>query len=262
LLALRERGLARRVVGIGRREASLALARDRGAVTTTTLDLAQGAADAELVIICTPVCDVVRHVLDSAAACREGALITDVGSTKADIVASLEGRLGRRVRFVGSHPLAGSEKTGVAHARADLFVDRAVVVTPGRMTDKADLEKISDFWTSLGARVVRMSPESHDEAAAAISHVPHAVACVLAETTDSAHLPLAASGWRDTTRIAAGDPSLWTSILLANGANVLKGMAQFEKTWAALRRAIEQGDEHAVTTLLEEAKRKRDAVGS
>jgi prephenate dehydrogenase len=107
-----------------------------------------------------------------------------------------------------------------------------------------------------------MTPEEHDEAVAAISHLPHAVACVLAEATESAHFPLAASGWRDTTRIAAGDPGLWTPILMANRANVLKGMGEFEKTWAALRRALEQGDREAVTRLLEEAKRKRDAVGS
>ena len=150
---------------------------------------------------------VARHVLDIAAVCREGALITDVGSTKAGIVAALDGPLPRGVRFVGSHPLAGSEKTGVQHAKADLFDDRLVVVTPGKSTAEADVAAICDFWSSLSARVVRMSPEEHDAAVAAISHLPHAVACVLAEATESAQIPLAASGWRDTTRIAAGDPS-------------------------------------------------------
>jgi prephenate dehydrogenase len=261
-LALRERGLARNVVGIGRRETSLALARDRGAATATTLDLAGGVASADVIVVCTSVADIARHVLDAAAACPLGALITDAGSTKTGIVAAIDGRLGRGVRFVGSHPLAGSEKTGVAHARADLFVDRLVVVTPGTTTVEEDIEKTSEFWTSLGAKVQRMSPEAHDEAAAAISHLPHAVACVLAKTTESAHLPLAATGWRDMTRIAGGEPGLWTSILLANRGNVLKGMAEFEKTWAALRQAMERGDATAVSTLLEEAKHKRDAVGS
>jgi prephenate dehydrogenase len=260
-LALRERRLARRVVGVGRRAQTLEKARARGAVTDTTLDLASGVADAQLVVVCTPVDQVVRHVFDVAAQ-REGALITDVGSTKAQIVAALDGRLGRGARFVGSHPLAGSEKTGVEHARADLFADRVVIVTPGATTAEADVAEISGFWSALSARVVRMTPDEHDDTVAAISHLPHAVACVLAEATETAHFPFAATGWRDSTRIAAGEPALWTPILMANRANVLKRMGQFEKTWAALRAALEQGDQAAVTRLLEEAKRKRDAVGS
>jgi prephenate dehydrogenase len=261
-LALRERGLARRVIGVGRRESALAAAREMGAVTDTTLDLPRGVADAELIVVCTPVDTVARHVLDVASACRQGALITDVGSTKDGIVKALEGPLSRGARFVGSHPLAGSENTGVKHARADLFEDRVVIVTPGQTTAEEETSAVIDFWSALSARVVRMTPQRHDEVVAGISHLPHVVACALAEATESAQIPLAASGWRDTTRIAAGDPALWTPILLANRTHVLKGMDEFEKTWAALRSAIDQGDEAVITRLLEEAKRKRDAVGS
>lgn len=260
--ALRKRRLARRVVGIGRRTTSLRTARRVGAVDTTTTDLSKGVAGAELVVVCTPVELIVEHALAAAAACPAGALITDAGSTKAEIVRQLDHDLGRGIRFLGSHPLAGSEKNGAAQSDADLFSGRVVVLTPTRRTRADDERQLTEFWSDLNATVLRMSPEAHDRAVAATSHLPHFIASVLAMATPQQHFPLAAGGLRDTTRVAAGDPELWTQILLDNRENVLAALDGFDRALASFRTALERGDRSRLTKALAKAKRNRDALGS
>lgn len=257
-LGLRRRGLAREVVGVGRSKDSLQKAKQVGAVDRTTLDLADGVAQADLIIVCTPVGRIVADVRAAAAASRRQALITDVGSTKARIVAELDGALPGGVRFVGSHPLAGSEKNGPAAADADLFVDRTVVVTPADSTRADDLAALGDFWASLGANVVQMSPADHDRALAATSHLPHLVAAALAAATSPGDLPLTASGWADTTRVAAGDPELWSQIFLSNQAHVLAAIERYGEVLDDMREAIEAGDVGLLVRLLAEAKSRRD----
>lgn len=261
-LALRDRRLAQRVVGIGRRAESLTAAQNIGAVTETTLDLAAGVADAQVIVVCSPVDRIVEHVRAAAAACQPGALITDAGSTKGTIVAALDGALPREVTFVGSHPLAGSEKQGPTEAQADLFEGRLVVVTPGAHTREADRQRVAEFWESLGARVMAMSPAAHDRAVAASSHLPHLVAAALADAVPLAAHPVTAGGFRDTTRVAAGDAELWTQILLDNREAVLSALTPFEETLTALRAALAAGDRQQLKTILNRAKTKRDALGS
>ncbi len=262
---LLRRGLARHVVGIGRRQESLDEARDVGAISSASTDLSQGVRDAELVIVCTPVGRIVEDVLAAAKAAKPGTLITDAGSTKAEIVAYLEraaldGSLSSEVAFIGSHPLAGGEKTGPRTAIADLFVNRVVVVTPSASSKEADVRTISDFWSSLGARVMTMSAEEHDRIVAATSHLPHLVASALAASTDIAHLPLTAGGWLDTTRIAAGDASLWQQILMSNRENVLESLKRFEQNLAAMRKAIEAGNSDEIQHLLDKARQLRRRI--
>lgn len=264
-MALRERGLARHIVGVGRSSSRLRAARNRGAVTATSTRLARGVVGADLVVVCTPVHLVVENVRRAAENCAAGTLITDVGSTKERIVAALDGKLGAiepQVAFVGSHPMAGSEKSGVQFAQADLFVDRLVIVTPCSRSRKKNVDAIEDFWKSLGARVVRVSPTLHDRAAAAVSHLPHAVAAALAATAEKPELSMAASGWRDATRIAAGDVDLWTQILLENRSHVLKSLDKFGKVLSSLREALEGSDRAKLEQILTAGKRNRDAVGN
>lgn len=261
-LALRERKLARQVVGIGRNADSLARAEKLGCITRSTTDLAAGVADADVVIVCTPVTQIAAQVREIAKAAPDGALITDAGSTKGAIVKAVGNKLPRGVRYVGSHPLAGSEKSGAEFATPDLFEGRVVVVTPRPATAKSDLEDTAMFWQSLGATVLVMSPAEHDKALATTSHVPHMVAAALAQMTPAELLPLTAGGWRDTTRIAAGDSGLWTEILLENRDSVLRSLGKFEKTLAAFRTALENRQAARVTKLLSEAKQHRDALGS
>jgi prephenate dehydrogenase len=217
--------------------------------------------------VCTPVDTVAERIVQAAAAAPPDCLITDAGSTKEAIVATVDSALASRrggPRFVGSHPLAGDHRTGPQHARADLFDGRVVVVTPSPETRPAAVTEASGFWEGLGANVVTMAPAKHDAALALTSHLPHLVAIALAASTPSEFLPLTASGWRDTTRIAAADPKIWQPIFTANRERVLDALDTFRQTLEGLRDSLEQGDNETLIATLEAAakkKRDRDALG-
>ncbi len=149
-LALRQRNLAKNVVGIGRQQAILRVARRVGAITHTTIDLNKGVAEADLVVVCTPAGRIVEHVRQAAQHCPERTLLTDVGSAKQAIVEALDGGLARGCRFLGGHPLAGSEKTGANNASADLFEGRVAILTPTKNTRAEDFDLLEEFWQSLG----------------------------------------------------------------------------------------------------------------
>lgn len=261
-LALQQRRLAQHVVGIGRRASSLRTARSYHTVHATTTELSEGVAGAELIIVCTPVESIVEHVCLIADHCPPGAVITDVGSTKADIVTRLNQRLDPGVQFVGSHPMAGSEKTGAEHAVADLFEQRVSVVTPVGSRHAAAVDSVVALWESLGSRVVRMAPEAHDQAVSMTSHATHLIAAALAASTSRDDLLLAAGGWQDTTRIAAADPGLWEQILLMNRDQVLQSLGKFEKVLTQFRNALQRGDREHLKQLLEAGKEIRDSLGN
>jgi prephenate dehydrogenase len=261
-LALRERKLAERVIGIGRRQESLRIARRVGAVTNTTVDLDKGVAEAELVVVCTPVGRIVEDVRAAARHCPEGILITDAGSTKRSIVAALDDGLDRGCRFLGSHPLAGSEKTGAAFATADLFEGRVAILTPTKNTRAEDFDFLEQFWQGLGSVVVQMTPEEHDKALAMTSHLPHLAAAGLAGLVPEKYFRLVGSGMLDTTRIAAGDPELWLQIFIENRENILAALAQYGSKLSALHAALRDGDEEEILKILTLAKKNRDALGS
>lgn len=265
-LALRKERMARHVIGIGRRIEPLRAAENRRAITEVTTDLRQGVASANLVVVCTPVEQVPEFVAAAAKACKPETIITDVGSTKAAIVVACDKALadskGLWASFVGSHPLAGSERTGVEFARDDLFQGRTTVVTPSENTPPEAAAKIEALWQGLGSKVVNMSPQEHDAAVAATSHLPHLIASALAAATPAELLPLTATGWADTSRIASGDIELWRQIFLDNRVNTLKALASFETVLAELRAALEAADGPALARLLQQGKRIRDTVGS
>ena len=261
-LAIRRHDLAEEIIGIGRRASSLGKARRLGAVDRTTTDLARGVTNAEMVVVCTPVARIVDLVREAARACPPGGLITDAGSTKVQIVAALDEFKNTNGRFIGSHPLAGDHNTGPEFARAELFDNRAVVITPTRRSRPADVRRLTRFWTRLGARVHSMSATEHDRGLATTSHVPHLVATALAAATPRTYADLVASGWRDTTRVASGDPELWQQIFVSNQPGVLRGLKRFEKEVASLRSALESKDARRLKQLLERAKQTRDALGS
>ena len=261
-LALQTLGLAEKVIGIGRRQSSLRIARRVGAVTNTTIDLAKGVAEADLVVICTPVGQIVQHVRNAAEHCPRGTLITDVGSAKFSIVGALDDGLPRGCRFLGSHPLAGSEKTGAVNAKADLFDGRVAIVTPTVNTRAEDFDLIEQFWEGLGSVVIKMSAEEHDRALAVTSHLPHLAAAALAATVPESLFRLTGTGLRDTTRLASGHPELWTQIFTLNRDHVLSALEQYGAKLAALHAAIRDGDQAELERILTKAKRNRDALGS
>jgi len=261
-LALRERGLARNVVGIGRRQESLRTARRVGAVNQTTVKLDKGVAEADLVIVCTPVGRIVEDVRQVAQYCPEGTLITDAGSTKQAIVEPLDEGLPRGCRFLGSHPLAGREKTGAAHATADLFQGRVAVLTPTKNTQAKDYDLLERFWVHLGCVVIQMSAEEHDRVVAMTSHMPHAVSVALAASLSEDCLRLSGTGLLDMTRLAAGGAEIWMPIFGMNRNNVLAALGQFNRRLAALQAAIAAGDDAELERILTLAKKNRDALGS
>lgn len=261
--AMRERSLAKQIVGIGRDTTKLQNLVDEGLLDRATINLAGGVTGADLVVICTPVDTVVPSVLETVRNASAGCLITDVGSTKAEIVDQVHQALGDEpCQFVGSHPLAGHHRGGAEFARADLFQGRTVVVTPDERSSAEAVERIQEFWRALGSHVVLLAPDDHDAALAVTSHLPHVVASALAAATPDGILDLAATGWRDTTRVAASSPDLWRQIFLANRSQVLTALNQFDQQLNLIRDAIEAEDGPELERLLAEGKRIRDAVGN
>ena len=262
-LALRSRRLAGRIVGVGRTPGSLAEALRHKAVDETSLDLEAAVAAADLVVVAAGVAAIPALLERIDAAAPAGCLVTDAGSTKRTIVAGWERRRRRRrVRFVGGHPLAGSHHRGPASASADLFTGRVAVVTPAAATPAADVEDAASFWSALGATVFVMPPKQHDAILATTSHAPHLIAAAVAAATPADALRFTAGGWRDTTRIAAGDPDLWADILLDNAGGVADAMRRIAGMAEKMLMAIEAGDRRRLVSLLTRAKKERDALGS
>jgi prephenate dehydrogenase len=261
-LAAKRRGIAERILGVGRRSTSLATAQELGAIDEGVLELLPAVRRAQVVVFCTPVDGIAEQILTAAPSCAPGTLLTDAGSTKAKIVRSVDGRLPQGVHFVGSHPLAGSEKQGAQHADVDLFQNRITVVTQTAQTDSAALERTASLWQALGSRVKILAPEAHDQALALTSHLPHLLAAALAGILPPEFNELTASGFRDTTRVAAGDPLLWTAIFEHNRTAVLEALSLLNGRMDQFRAALEASDWNALKDLLNQAKGIRDALGS
>ena len=260
-LAAKQRVVADRVIGIGRNAARLQSAVDVGVIDEFVTELPAGDAPWTTVVIGTPVDRIAADVQRIAAVSRPGTLITDVGSVKGSICEAVQAAgLPDGVSFVGAHPLAGSHETGFEAARADLFDGKVTVVTPNPAGDEAANSTIRRFWEQLGSRVMEMSPAEHDAALATTSHLPHVAASALAATLPEMFQQLAASGFKDTTRIAAGDPDLWVAILLDNAAAVSTSLDSFSKSFAKFQAAIENRDAGELKKLLQVAKRNRDAL--
>ena len=249
-----------RVTGIGRREASLRQALEAGAIDVGTLDVAQGVAEADLVVLASPLEAYREQLAALRPALRRGATVTDVGSTKAQVVRLAERVLGAGGPFVDSHPMAGSERRGVEFARADLFRNATCIVTPTPRTPPARVRLVERFWQSLGAVTVRLSPAEHDRAVARASHLPHVLAAALVRLQHDDELDLAGGGLLDTTRVASGDPAMWREILLTNRSAVLSGLARTGREIDHLAKLLERGDARRLEEYLAQAKSRRDAI--
>lgn len=253
---LKSRGYTGRIIGVGRSPERMQGARDAGLID----EVATGPEDATFVVYCTPVDKIAGQILAHSQRMSPGTLITDGGSVKGAIQNGVAEQLPDTVTFVGSHPLAGSEKTGWEHANPDLYVDRVCVVTPEDGTPPEALERVRTFWRFLGMRVVELSAEDHDRILAMTSHVPHVVAAILAGCLANSERPFAATGFRDTTRIAAGDPEIWVPILLANRDAVLHGLQRTKQRLDRFQRAVEVDDALELERLLARGKLIRDAL--
>ena len=252
-LAIKKNKLAREVVGVSQHKNSLKRALkmkaiDRGSLS---LDIIKGA---DLLILATPVNKIIYFRKKIAKFVDKDCIVTDVGSTKQEIVVSLDNVF---LNFVGGHPLAGSEKRGIANSNAGIFKGSLCILTPTGKTSRFGLAKIKKLWAKVGARIVFMSPKEHDRILSLTSHLPHVVAFSLINSVPLEALKLASGGLKDTTRVAASDALLWKDIFLSNKENVLKSINLFQDNLLKIKGAIRKGDEKSLINILNQAREKR-----
>jgi prephenate dehydrogenase len=256
-LALKKSLSSCKIVGYGHRPQTLESALKVGAIHEYTSDPTQAVRDCDVAILCTPVGTFEKLLKQIAPGLKEGAIVTDVGSTKRSVVKMGEMVLPSGTHFVGSHPMAGSEKRGVEYAREDLFSGALCITTPMRHTDPAALRSIESLWTTLGMRVTRLSPDDHDRLLCDVSHLPHALAAALVMMQPSQGPLLAGKGFHDTTRIAAGDPGLWRDIFMDNRDNLRISMSKLRSQIDQLESLLASGDSRAIEEFLDAAAKRR-----
>jgi prephenate dehydrogenase len=262
-LALKRAGLVKRVVGYSKSPSTTERARQMGVIDVEAPSALLAVSGADIVLLAVPVSateatfKAIRHLLTG------NTLVMDVGSTKRDVVDSARRVLRDHVgSFVPCHPIAGKEVSGVEHADPDLYAGRQVIITPIERTQVGHLNRAVAVWEAIGAKVQQMSPEAHDAAFAAVSHLPHLIAFALMnaiadQPKGREFLSLAGPGFRDFTRIAASDPKMWRDILLANRQELLAQSQLFRETLVAMEKAMEDGSSDQLETLIDQASQLR-----
>ncbi len=261
-LALKRAGLVQRVVGFSQTTATTDKARAMGVIDSAAASAAEAARGADLVLISVPVGATLLTLQAIAPALEASTLVMDVGSTKRDVVAAARQALGDKLScFVPAHPICGKEVSGVEHADVDLYAGKKLILTPLPETGADQLAKARGLWQALTCKVSDMTPEAHDAAYAAVSHLPHLLAFAtmnaLLSPKGEKQLPLAGSGFRDFTRIAASEPAMWRDILLANRDEVLAQSALFKAQLQQLENALNRGDAVQLQALIAQASQAR-----
>ncbi|RWM07205.1 MAG: prephenate/arogenate dehydrogenase family protein [Mesorhizobium sp.] len=246
---IRREGLARHIAIATRSKSTLKRAEELGLGDSYTTEAKEAARDADLIIVSVPVGSSGEVAAEIAPALKKGAILTDVGSTKASVIAQIEPHVPEGVHFIPGHPLAGTEKSGPDAGFADLFDNRWCIFTPLPDTDPEALEKLSEFWRRCGSNIDTMDPQHHDMTLAIVSHLPHIIAYNIVGTADDLEsvtktevIKYSASGFRDFTRLAASDPTMWRDVCLHNKDAILEMLARFSEDLASLQRAIRWGD--------------------
>jgi prephenate dehydrogenase len=263
-LAARKFRVAGEIAGYVRRDKTAIECEKTGATDYATTDLAAAVSNSDLVILCTPLAQMRPLVEQLLPTLKRGAIVTDVGSVKADVVRELESLIAKTgAYFVGSHPMAGGEKTGVAAAREDLFGNAVCVLTPTSKSHAGAARKLERFWKSLGARVLKMPPQQHDLFVSRTSHLPHVIAATLANLVLSPAQPkgqaqLCANGFRDTTRVASGSPEMWRDIALANRKHLAGAVGSFISELQRFQKILKGANEKTLEQFFETAKSRRD----
>lgn len=245
------------VVGYSHRSITRRKAKALGVATRIARDLAGAVADADLVILATPIFTFEAYFKELAGTLRPGCVVTDVGSTKVLPHLWAEQTLPKSVHYVGSHPVAGSEQRGVEFARDDLFDQARCILTTTPGTGRDPVKVLRDFWLALGCSVQTMSPGEHDRIFADVSHLPHVVAAGLVNASDDGDIRFAGKGFLDSTRIASGPASIWTDVLMANRENIAHAIDRAIAELTRLQKAVRDGDREQIRQLLETARRKR-----
>lgn len=260
-LALKEKKIAKKITGVGRREESLKIAQEMHEVDEATTDLVSGVKEADLVVIATPLDLTVETFKKILPHLKKGCVVTDVGSVKGPILKRIDHPF-----FIGGHPLAGSEKRGPQAARVDLFREATVVLTPVEKTDEKALALVKGMWQDLEAKVLFLDCEVHDRLVAFTSHLPHILATSLTNLIgevaekEKGVLSLMGEGFRDTTRIAASPPNMWKEICLANREDISKAIKRFKGILSEIEEALSREERDNLLHKFEKAKETRDRL--
>lgn len=256
-LDLKKKHLAGEIIGLSRQRKNAYLSKKIGAVDQISRSL-DAVIGADLVILATPVDTIIDIGLKIANKIKKNCVVIDVGSSKENIVSKLSASI---PNFIGCHPMAGSEKKGIAGAQSGIFSGSVCIVTPDRLTNDSALNKIKLLWEKLGAQVVILSPKKHDQILSLTSHLPHALAFSLVNTVPVKFLGFSAGGLKDLTRIAASDADLWSQIFLSNRNNLLNALCAFQRELDSLKLALKNNNKNKLTKILGHAREKRKILG-
>lgn len=262
--AIKQHGLADKIIGAGIHENQLERAVQLGVIDDYSLDMAHAASQADLIVISVPVGAIEQIMASIKSAINANTIITDVGSSKLGVIESAQKVFGTLPKgLIPGHPIAGTEKSGVEASFAELYNKRCVILTPHSNSDAQALAKVRSMWEQVGAQVVEMTAEHHDEVLAATSHLPHVLAYLLVDTLaqmqeHSEIFKYAAGGFRDFTRIASSDPTMWRDICVANASAILKMIAAFSAELEKFSEAVAQHDSEQIEIIFRRAKNARD----
>jgi prephenate dehydrogenase len=262
-LAMKGKSLVGHVVGHGRSEANLKLARERGIIDSYELDAARACRGADLVVYATPVGAFKQMARSIKGSLKEGAIAIDVGSVKGSLVRDIEGLSPEGAHFVACHPIAGSESSGIDAASGKLFEGRLCIICRTERTDHGAFDRVSGLWRAVGSRIEVMDPFTHDKVFGLVSHLPHVIAYALMNTVadvDPGSLGYAGNGFKDTTRIAASSPAIWRDICALNRGNLLKYLDAFKTNIDDLLTLLRDGDLDGLEAAFERARGLRRGV--
>jgi len=263
-LALKKAGSAAQITGVGRSTESLQSALDLGVIDVACNDVSQAVHNADIVLIAAPVAQTASILTAIKPALAANTVITDAGSTKSDVLACAQEILGEQFnQFVGGHPIAGAEKSGVTAATTDLYCNKNVVLTPTEATNTDAVQRVRELWQHCGANVTEMPAATHDSIFAAVSHLPHLLAFALVDDIASRQnaeqlFGFAASGFRDFTRIAGSHPEMWRDISLANRTALLNEITAYQDELSRLKQMLELSDGDALHALFDRASTARN----
>ena len=263
-LALKKNNLCDHVTGYGRSRENLERARSRGIIDSFAADPATACSDADLIVLAAPVGSFAALVKTASPSFKKGAIVTDVGSVKGGLVYDLEKLIPSGVHFIGSHPIAGSDRSGIDFATDSLFDEALCIMTPTGGSDPDALKTISDLWNKFGSRVTTMSPEQHDRVYAAVSHLPHLIAYAMVNAVadiDPSFLSFCGQGFRDMTRIAASSPEIWTDISLLNRDNLGEMISVFRENLNRMETYLRLSDPQALKNEFTRASKTREGLG-
>jgi prephenate dehydrogenase len=264
-LALKKNGLCGTVTGFGRNRENLQRAKERNIIDSFETDPVAACRDSDLIMLSAPVGTFAGLAKAIVPALKKGAVLTDVGSVKGVLVREIERMMPKDVHYIGGHPIAGSDRSGIDSANSELFRNARCVITPTENSDPSSLDKIRNLWKALGSEIIILNPEEHDRIYASVSHLPHLIAYAMVNTVaemDRSYLDFSGKGFMDSTRIACSSEELWNDICLLNRDNIIETLAVFQKNLDMLGQYLKTGDSDSLKAEFRKARILRENIGS